>query len=143
MYHIYTTYASDNEYIRYSEHGPRGVNVAERSVLIKGGTGVNRKNLGTPLGVHTTISDDDYEWLKDDYSFKEHVKNGYVTVQKHKVEAEVVAADMPTRQWVKDAQGNVVRGDSFPVAPQDFSDKPAGDGLTAIEPKTNKKSKAA
>jgi hypothetical protein len=143
MYHIYSTLANDNEYVRYSQHGPQGVNLAEASVLIKGGSGVNRKNIGTPLGVHTSISDEDFEWLKDEYSFKQHMKNGYITVQKQKSEPEVVAADMATRQWVKDAQGNVVRGDAFPVAPQDFSDKPVADGLTAVEPKTNKKSKAA
>ncbi|OJW21174.1 MAG: hypothetical protein BGO49_24485 [Planctomycetales bacterium 71-10] len=134
MYHIYSTLANDNEYIRYSEHGPRGVNVAERSVLVKGGSGVHQKRLGTPLGVHTAVSDEDFAWLKENFSFKQHMANGYIRVEKSKLDPEVVAADMVTRDQKTDA---------CPIVPQDFSDKPAKDGLTAIEPKTNKKSKAA
>jgi hypothetical protein len=133
MYHVYSTMSSDNEYVRYSEHGPQGVNIAERSVLIKGGSGANRKNFGTPLGVYTSVSDEDFEWLKEDYSFKRHMNNGYITVQKSKVDPEVAAADMTTRNQKTDA---------CPLVPQDFSDKPAADGLTAIEPKTNKKKAA-
>lgn len=130
MYHIYSTMSSDNEYVRYSEHGPQGVNIAERAVLIKGGSGVNRKNVGTPLGVYTSVSDEDFEWLKDDFSFNQHKRNGYITVQKSKVDPEVAAADMKTHDQ---------RTDACPLVPQDFTDKPVADGLTALEPKTNKK----
>jgi hypothetical protein len=138
MYHVYCTAANSTEFIKFNEHGPRGVNVMERSVLIKGGAGINRKNIVTPLGVHTAIEDEDYEWLKDDYHFKQKIRDGYITVRKSQVYPEVAAADMATRQWK-----NNQRTDAFPVVPQDFSDKKAGDGLTAVEPKTNKKSKAA
>jgi hypothetical protein len=138
MQHVFSTMANDNEYVRYSEHGPLGVNIAERSVLIKGGTGINKKNLQTPIGVHTAVTDEDMEWLKDNFSFKQHQANGYIVVRKQKVDAEVVAADMPTRQWVKDANGKPVRGDAFPVAPMDFTDKPAGKDLTAVVPKVAK-----
>jgi hypothetical protein len=138
MYHVYCTAANSTEYVKYSEHGPNGVNIAERSVLIKGGAGINKKNLQTPLGVHTAIEDADYEWLKDDYHFKQKIRDGYISVRKSQVDPEVAAADMVTRQW-KNGQ----RTDAFPVAPMDFSDTKAGDGLTAVEPKTNKKSKAA
>lgn len=138
MYHIYSTMACDNEYVRYSEHGPKGVNVAEASVFVKGGTGINKKNIQTPLGVHTHVSEEDMDWLKDNFSFNQHVKNGYIRVEKRKINPEVAAADMATRQWKGDQ-----RIDAFPVTPQDFTDKPVADGLTALEPKTNKKSKAA
>lgn len=137
MHHIFSTLANSNEYIRYSDNGPRGVNLVERSILIKGGTGVNHQNIGTPLGVHTAVSDEDYEWLKENFSFKQHVSAGYITVQKHKADPEVVAADMATRQWKGEN-----RGDAFPVSPNDFSGKPEKEGLTAIEPKTNKKKAA-
>jgi hypothetical protein len=138
MYHVYSTMANSNEYVRYSEHGPNGVNVAEASVLIKGGAGINRKHVQTPLGVHTAVSDEDMEWLKDNFSFKQHMANGHIRVEKRKVDPEVAAADMATRPWKGDK-----RMDAFPVTPQDFSGEKAGDGLTPVEPKTNKKSKAA
>src|SRR5579862_7257808 len=99
MHHVYSTMACDNEYVRYSEHGPQGVNIAERSVLIKGGTGINKKYLQTPLGVHTAVEDEDMEWLKDNYSFNQHMKNGYIRAEKQHVNPEVAAADMVTRGW--------------------------------------------
>lgn len=139
MQHIYSTLANSNEYVKYSEHGPKGINVAERSVLIKGGAGINRRHIQTPLGVHTAVEDDDFEWLKEDFSFKQHQKNGFITVRKDKVDPEVAAANMATRQF--DREGR--RIDAFPVAPMDFTDKPVADGLTALEPKVNKKSKSA
>lgn len=131
MHHIFSTLACDNEYVRYSEHGPRGVNTAEASVLIKGGSGINKKNLPTPLGVHTAISDGDMEWLKDNYSFKQHLNNGYINVRKQKTDPEVVAADMVTRNQKTDA---------CPIVPQDFDGKPIAKDMTALTPKVNKAS---
>ncbi len=133
MHHIYSTLANNNEYIRYTNNGPGGVNIAERTVVIKGGHGIHKKGIGTPMGVHTTVSDEDFEWLKDDYSFKQHQKNGYIRVQKGEVNTEVAAADMVTRDQ---------RTDACPIVPQDFSDKDLGDGLKALEPKVNNKKAA-
>ncbi len=143
MHHIYSTMANSTEYVNYIRHNPQGVNVVGRTVLIKGGSGINRQHMQTPLGVHTAISEEDFEWLQNDPNFKEHQKKGYIVVRKDEVHPEKVAADMATRQWVKDATGNVVRGDAFPVTPEDFSEKPVGEKLTAIKPTNNKKSKAA
>lgn len=138
MHHIYSTMANSNEYVKYSDHGPQGLNVAERSVLIKGGAGINRKHVQTSLGVHTAVEDEDFEWLKDNFAFKQHERNGFITVRKDKVDPEVAAANMATRQF-KGEQ----RIDAFPVSPMDFTDKPVADGLTALEAKVNKKSKSA
>jgi hypothetical protein len=121
--------SNDNEYVRYSEHGPQGVNVAERSVVIKGGSGINRKHVQTPLGVHTAISDEDMEWLKDNYAFRQHQKNGYIAVRKQRVDPEVAAADMVTHDQ---------KTDSCPVVPQDFTEKEVAKGLTSLKPKVNK-----
>jgi hypothetical protein len=133
MYHVYCTAANSTEYNKFNEHGPKGINVVERSLLIKGGAGINKRHVQTPLGVHTIISDEDYEWLKNDYHFKQQIKDGYIVVKKQKVDSEVVAADMVTHNQKTDA---------CPIVPQDFNDKPAGDGLTAVTPRVNK-SKAA
>jgi hypothetical protein len=123
--------ANSNEYVRYSEHGPNGVNVAERTVLVKGGAGVNKKHLQTPLGVHTAVEDEDMEWLKDNFAFKQHMANGYIRVQKQKVDPEVAAADMVTHDR---------KSDACPIVPQDFKDDGAKE---AVKPVVNKKSKAA
>lgn len=129
MYHIYSTMANSTEYLDYSRHNPQGVNVVQRSILIKGGTGINRQHFQTPMGVHTAISDADYEWLKNDPHFKEHEKNGYIKVRKAEVHPEVVAAEMVTHDRKTDA---------CPIVPEDFSDKEVGSGLTAIKPVENK-----
>lgn len=131
MYHVYSTMANGNEYVRYSEHGPRGVNVAEASVVIKGGAGINKKHVQTPLGVHTAVSDADMAWLKDNFSFKQHVANGYITVQERKVDPEAAAADMVTHDR---------KSDACPIVPQDFKDD---DQKETLKPVVNKKSKAA
>ncbi|OWK42190.1 hypothetical protein [Fimbriiglobus ruber] len=131
MHHIYSTLANNNEYIRYTNNGPGGVNIAERSVVIKGGHGIHKKGIGTAMGVHTTVSDEDFEWLKDDYSFKQHMKNGYIQVKKGEVNTEVAAADMVTRDQ---------RTDACPIVPQDFKD----DGKKeTVKPAEGKKPKAA
>lgn len=127
MHHIYSTMSNSNEYVRYNNHGPQGINVAEASVVIKGGSGMNHKYLRTPLGVHTAVSDEDMAWLKDDFSFRQHMANGYITVKKAKVDPEVAAADMVTHDRKTDA---------CPIVPQDFRDD--GDRET-IKPMVNKK----
>lgn len=132
MYHIFSTMANDNEYVQYSEHGPRGVNIAERSVLIKGGSGVHQKRLGTPLGVHTAVSEENFAWLRENFSFKQHMANGYIRVEKSKLDPEVVAADMKTRDQKTDA---------CPIVPQDFQ---AGADRETVRPMDGKpKRKAA
>lgn len=120
MHHVYSTLANDNRYVRYAANPYGGARTVEHSVLIKGGSGINKKNIGTPIGVHTAISEEDFEWLKEDYSFNQHIKNGYITVQKHDVNPEVVAADMSTRQWIKGPDGQPTRGDAFPVVPEEY-----------------------
>jgi hypothetical protein len=131
MYHIYSTMANSTRYVQYLPTPQKDLNVAGASVLINGGSGINKKNLATPLGVHTPVSDEDFEWLKDDAHFKQHIKNGYIAVRKAEVNPEVAAADMVTRDRKTDA---------CPVVPQEFKD---GGDIDTIKPTVNKKSKAA
>ncbi len=113
MYHVFSTMANANRYIKYRQAPQKDLNIGERSVLINGGSGMNRKQISTPLGVHTSISDEDYEWLKDDLHFKQHIANGYITVRKAEVNPEVAAAEMVTHDQKTDA---------CPIVPQDFKD---------------------
>lgn len=132
MIHVYSTMANANRYALYRKDSPNGINIVERSVLIKGGSGLNIKGIGTTLGAHTEVSDEDWEWLKDDFAFNQHIKTGYIRVEKRSVNPEKVAVDMVTRDQ---------RTDACPVVPEDFSGKEIGNGLTALKP--GKKSKAA
>ena len=112
MPHIYSTLSADVSYTKYdlsSKDLPR----AERAVLIKGGTGISNKNLVTPLGVHTQVTNDELEFLKSDEVFLMHMQNGYIKIGKAKVEPEIVAADMVTRD------------NSAPVVPQDSNESDA------------------
>jgi hypothetical protein len=127
MFHVFNTMANSTKYVKYRAAPQRDLNIAEREVLIAGGSGINKKHLGTTLGVHTSVSDEDMEWLKDDTNFKQHIANGYITVEKRKVNPEVAAADMVTHDRKTDA---------CPVAPQEF--KLDGDRET-IKPVANKK----
>lgn len=129
MYHVYSTMANNNEYVRYSTSGPGGINLVERTVLIKGGSGINLKGFGTQLGVYNSVSDEDMEWLKNDYSFQQHMAKGYITMQKHKSDPEVVAADMVTRDQKTDA---------CPIVPQDFKSDGGPDNVKPVVSKSKK-----
>jgi hypothetical protein len=139
VYHVYSTLANSQRYVKYAPKMPGGLNIPEREIFINGGAGIAQKRtFGTPLGVYTRVPDEEMEWLKDHPCFKDHMAKGYIRMEKRKMDPEAVAADMATRQWVKGAGGHPVRGDAFPVVPQEFNAKPVKDGLTAIVPKTNK-----
>ncbi|OWK39543.1 hypothetical protein [Fimbriiglobus ruber] len=130
MYHIFSTMANSTKYIKYRQAPQKDLNIAERSVLIKGGSGMHQKHLGTPLGVHTAVSDEDMDWLKDDLHFKQHMTKGYITVRKAEVNPEVAAAEMITHD---------PKTDACPVIPQDFKDD---DKKETIKPMANKKKAA-
>lgn len=138
MYHVFSTLANSQRYVKYADTPQSNLHIVEREVLIQGGSGIARKSVGTTWGVHTAVSDEDMAWLKDNPSFQQHMANGYIRAEKRQANPEAVAADMSTRQWVRGPSGEPIRGDAFPITPQDFSDKPAGKDLTAIVPKTNK-----
>lgn len=69
----------------------------ERKILIKGGTGVISKNLVTPHGVVTKISDEEYSLLKENPVFQMHQKNGFVVAINSKPAKKSVVKDMENR----------------------------------------------
>lgn len=108
---IYSTLPNSQYYITY--HPQDGVNQVIREkerVLVKGGSGIANKHFVTPLGVVTQVTEAEYEILKEHRLFKLHEKNGYIQVRKTKVDAEVAAADMETRDG------------SSPIVPEDFKE---------------------
>lgn len=100
MPHVISTLATGQTYVDYTPAG--NVNVAIKSVSIKGGHGVaNKSNLLeghvlTPNGVVTEVSDDELSFLKSNAFFMDHVKKGFVTIVERaaKPKADKIAADM-------------------------------------------------
>lgn len=109
---IYSTMTSS---VKYTKYKPREAgqphNVALGHVLIKGGANVADRHLHTPRGVATSITQDEYEFLKTDPTFKQHLAKGHVTVSDADVSADKVAKDMTP----KDA--------SAPKTPTDYIGK--------------------
>lgn len=91
--HVFSRASSDTCYVEWIKGGAdlpsRG-----RSVIVKGGHGVATKNLLTPLGVHTEVTDEEMEILKANHVFQKHLKIGSVVVQSRKADPEKVLKDM-------------------------------------------------
>lgn len=114
-YHIFSTMTSDVSYNGYAPAGDGSMSVLERSVVIKGKAGIPDKNLVTPLGMHTEVSQEDMEFLNANGIFKLHKDNGFITVQ---------SRDMPVEKAAEDMN---LADPSAPLTPADFDN---GDGKT-------------
>lgn len=116
--YVFSTLANDQKYINWVPGGG-DVSVPGRAILIKGGAGIANDRFVTPLGVMTEVEEDEICELEANPGFQQHVKNGFITVQKRSADAEKVAADMN-------------RSDpSAPKTPSDYS----GDGSNDLEAK--------
>jgi hypothetical protein len=107
--HVYSTMSADVTYHAY-------VNVAgqassRKSVLINGGSAVANKQLYTPMGVRTEVSDEDLELLKADKVFLAHMNNGFIKIDTKKIDPEKAVAS-----------GMEVRDKSAPKTPEDFDE---------------------
>lgn len=96
MKNVISTLAADNRYTGYIKQG--GLNQVERAVLVRGGSGVALRSGGesfsTPSGVRTEVSDEDADWLMNNEHFKEHLKRGFVRIEKKAVDPEKAARTM-------------------------------------------------
>jgi major membrane immunogen (membrane-anchored lipoprotein) len=112
--HVYSTMGQSVRYVKWQKTLDQ-LPVIEKDVLIRGGTGViDAKTLITPCGIRTEVPDEDYEWLKEDFTFKRHVQNGFITVTNVKEKASKVAKNMTAKDG------------SAQFTPQDFEDKNKG-----------------
>lgn len=118
MPYVYSTSSNDTTFTKFESGGNDMPKLVKR-VLIKGGTNVATKRLVTPYGVRTEVSEEDMAFLNTRKNFLRMVKAGFLKVEERKLDPEVPAADMETRD------------DSAPRVPQDFEkDK---DGVTPVE----------
>lgn len=125
MHYVYSTATCPISYVQYappsdSETKSRGGtshNRVVKKVTIMGGHGVANKVLFTPRGVATQVSDEDFEFLMQNESFKTHMERGYMTVDKKKIEPEKKAKNMADKDG------------SAPLTPKDFEkgDNDTGD----------------
>ena len=114
MPYVYSTLTCDNAYLNYVD-SPGLMKLPEgEPIVIKGGHGVADKRLITPLGVATSVSDDELAYLKRNEGFKAHVASGFIVVSDANADPERVAADMSPRDK------------SSPVVPSDYANVPDG-----------------
>lgn len=117
-YHIYSTLANAQNYTLYIPQPEKNGAARKKSiqVLIKGGAGVANKNLITPRGVRTEISDAEYDAIKTIGVFKRHEKRGFIFVEKIKANANKVARDMNDKDGSTPKTDNDFPRDSAQVA---------------------------
>jgi hypothetical protein len=106
---VYSTLTNTNAFILYANTNAHSLGVALQRIEIKGGHGMkNPKGLDTPRGVVTQITDEELEILKKDYSFMQHVKDGWITFDDKKIDPEKKADNMADKDG------------SAPLTPKDF-----------------------
>ncbi len=62
-----------------------------RSVLVAGKANVANKQLVTPKGMATSITEDEFNLLQENIVFNAHAKNGFVSASHDKQDAETFA----------------------------------------------------
>lgn len=117
MYYVYSTATCPIDYVVYVKNTSNDLGVVQKHpngkqmrVTIKGGHGVANKNLVTPRGVVTEVSDEDMQLLLEDKIFQRHMKAGFMSYDKKNVDPEKKAASM------EDKDG------SAPLTPKDFEE---------------------
>lgn len=109
---VFSTLTSANEYVLYKE-GESNVSQRLGSVVINGGANnVNRKNLETPRGVATIVTDQQLELLMVNETFLLHKENGFISIDTAK----------DARDTDKAASGMEARDDSAPLTEGDYEE---------------------
>ena len=93
MVYIFSTLTGGQDYCLY-ERISNGNVILKKKISINGGANVANKKLYTPKGVVTSVSDEDYEVLKQISEFNNHVARGFLKVQKTKQDADEAVHDL-------------------------------------------------
>lgn len=97
MKHVYSRLANSVTYTEWLRGGG-DIPTKGREVTIRGGAGIASKHLITPMGVVTSVTDEEAEFLTNDHHFRKHAENGYVRIERTKTDVETVVADMGTEE---------------------------------------------
>lgn len=113
MPYVVSTMSNDQNYTDWSRPAIGGkvapIARVNRQILIKGKANVITKNLITPEGVLTKITDDELECLKTIEAFNYHLANGSLKIIQREAAPEKVARDMKDRD--ESAPLNEAKGD--------------------------------
>lgn len=92
-FYVFSTLAASNKYLNYGKGGADLPQPQGDGVLIKGGTGVADKHFVTPRGVMTEVTAKELEYLNENPVFKQHVLNGFITVEESAKDPERVVSE--------------------------------------------------
>lgn len=106
---VYSTLAASTAYVFWTE-SEGGQKVEKHRITVKGGSGVANKNLITPIGVATRISEEDAKLLAEHPLFKRHQQKRFVRIEPIEKDPEKVVT----------SGGLVTRDISSPLQPGDF-----------------------
>lgn len=92
---IYSTVTGPMRFVEYEiPKNERQLATVKREVTIKGGANLPLKSLETPAAVATEVSNEELAFLMNNDSFKDGCSKGFLRVEAHKFEPQVVANDM-------------------------------------------------
>jgi hypothetical protein len=95
--HVYSKLANNQNYTIYKEQAVGEGNEfkqVQAQILIRGGAGLADKNLVTPLGIHTEVTEEEAAALQQNHVFKLHHRNGHISMQARNTDVEKVVGDM-------------------------------------------------
>lgn len=122
---VYSTMSTDVNYTFYSKPDETsGVVTATNMIVIAGKANVADKRFITPRGAVTPLSDESLAMLMGNPVFMQHLKNGFVAVEKRGADIDKVVSDL------------VPRDESAPLEPGDFEEGAAPVASTAVEQDT-------
>lgn len=84
------------------------------AVRIEGGANVASKNLVTPRGVVTKVTEEQYAYLLANRHFQDHVAKGFIEVMEAPVDGDTAAASLESKDK------------SAPLTPDDFPETGSG-----------------
>lgn len=93
MPQVFSKLANNQKYVGWLKGGAELPTEAV-SVLVMGGAGLADENLVTPMGVMTTVTDEEAAFLETNKVFLTHKKHGQVTIEKRAAPVEKVVANM-------------------------------------------------
>jgi hypothetical protein len=126
--YIYSTLTGAVKYNTYAQDDGAALPRVIRSVLIKGGANLADKNLVTPKGVMTEITEEQLADLREISVFQLHEKNGFIKIETSNRDIEKTVSDMQARD------------ESAPLTPDDFEDSEIKPEVTVDgKKKSNKK----
>lgn len=94
--YVYSKLPTDIDFCIY-EKTPEGLPIPQRFIHVKGNNGqFVLGQIETSRGTVTSLSDSDYALIKDDFTFKHMIKEGFYSVDEKKTEIEAHQKDMNT-----------------------------------------------